>query len=481
VRILQINNYADPIGGAEVYALALTRELARRGHRVAFFGTSPEREAEEETLRIVRRPRYDATVLYRDPLVCEALRAFAERFRPELVHVHNVFSLGLDVLALLGSFDAPIVQTVHDFSLLCPNSWCVRGDGTPCRGGAGAQCFRHECQQNYPYDHEVALNTLLKQRLLASSVDMTLCPSRHLAELMRAGGARNVRHLNYFIDPIEGPGPRSRASKELVFIGRLEPEKGVDTLLKAMPAVLAVDPEVRLTLVGGGSRAAALEQQARTLGLGASVVFRSHVPRAELGQYYASATACVLPSIWTENSPLVAYECLCTGLPMIASRIGGIPELAEHGKAGLTFEPRDSADLAGRILEFLALPPGERERMSEWMRARARAFGSEEHLALLTQLYAELSATPLEKTSPTLSIDGDLLELVGGLAREKSRLGGYFREHVAHIAHLERVLAERAPETEAHSSGHGAPPLEGKTQILKRLARALHIPRGNSG
>jgi glycosyltransferase involved in cell wall biosynthesis len=491
VKILQFNNYADPVGGAEVYALALTRELSARGHTVGFFGTAPDREVDDELLRVVRRPRYDAGTLYRDPLVRDALAGYVRRLRPDLIHVHNVFSIGLDVLELLGSTGVPTVQTVHDFSLLCPNSWCVRGDGAPCAGGAGVQCFQHECHKNYPYDPEVVLSTLLKHRTLAGVIDLMVCPSRHLADLMRASGAREVRHLNYFIDAIESGAPAPRKDKELVFIGRLEPEKGVEYLLEAMVPILAADPEVKLTIVGGGSLAGALASRAEGLHLGRAVTFLSHVPRAELGRFYATATACVLPSIWSENSPLVAYECLAAGLPMIASRIGGIPELAEDGRAGFTFTPRDARDLASKTLNLLALPAAERERMSDTMRARARDFRTTAHVDRILEIYGELLARPRERTPVAVPLDLDLLTVLGRFGEEKNRLGAYFREHVAYIRSLEASLASRTSAGTSTEPGRPNGPAEAPAgapeprppvheearEILQRLAKALNLPK----
>jgi glycosyltransferase involved in cell wall biosynthesis len=491
-RILQINNYADPVGGAEVYALALTRELAERGHAVTFFGTSPDREENAESLRVVRRPRYDARLLFLDSTVRNALEATVGRTRPELVHVHNVFSLGLDVLEFLATTGIPIVQTVHDFGLLCPNSWCVWGDGTPCPGGVGAKCFLHDCQRNYPYDPEVALHTLLKQRVLAGIVDLALCPSRYLAERMRASGARDVRHLNYFIDPIAAGAAGEREASELVYIGRLEPEKGVEHLLEAMPHVLRADPLAHLTVIGGGTREEALVERARNLGLGGSVAFRSHVPRAELGRVYATATACVLPSIWSENSPLVAYECLAAGLPMIASRIGGIPELVEDGRAGFTFAPRDPRDLAEKAVRLLALPPEERTRMSVAMRATAEGFRIGAHLDRIEELYAEVRSRPRSMAVGS-TIDRDLLTVLGEYSGERARLGALFHEHTGYIRHLEQTLADRPPTASAEEQGRLICELEaslaqhrerleqlesgGPREILRRLARALHISR----
>ena len=493
VKILQINNYADPVGGAEVYALALTRELAERGHQVLFFGTSPDREEDAQALRIVRRPRYDVRFLYHDPLVRNSLEATVARSRPELLHLHNVFSLGVDVLEFLGSTRIPIVQTVHDFGLLCPNSWCVWGDGTPCPGGVGAKCFLHDCQRNYPYDPEVALHTLLKQRTLAGIVDLAICPSRYLAERMRASGARDVRHLNYFIDPIAAGAAGERDQRELVYIGRLEPEKGVEHLLEAMPHILRVDPLVHLTVIGGGTLEGPLAERARGLGLGSSATFMSHVPRSELGRIYATATACVLPSIWSENSPLVAYECLAAGLPMVASRIGGIPELVQEGLCGFTFTPRDPRDLAEKALRLLGLEPSERARMSVAMRGAAEGFRIAAHLDRIEELYGEVRSRPRSAPGASSTIDRDLLAVLAEYGSEKGRLGALFLEHTGYIRHLEQTLAARPPAASAEEHRRLIRDLEsslaqhrarlealesgGPKQILRRLARALNISK----
>jgi glycosyltransferase involved in cell wall biosynthesis len=475
VRILQINNYADPIGGAEVYALSLTRELGNRGHDVSFFGTAPDHDVEEDRLRIVRRPRYDARVLFRDSVVAGALEQTLRCFRPELIHLHNVFSLGVDVLARLRAADVPVVQTVHDFSLLCPNSWCVWADGTSCSGGAGAKCFEHECEKNYPFDAEVALHTLLKQRALVDVVDLSICPSIHLADLMRAHGSRQVVHLNYFIDPIGAEPGLERSSRDLLFVGRLQPEKGVVHLLDAMPLILRSAPDVRLTIVGGGALAGDLKTRAGHLGLNQSVTFLDHVPREALGRFYASSTACVLPSIWSENSPLVAYECMSAGLPMIASRIGGIPELVVEGEAGYTFRPRDHEDLARSVLRLLELPAEARARMSAAMRARALSFQAAGHVGRLEELYAKTREGRGGNGSRTGTSDDDLLTLLAQSSQEKQRLAELFLEHVAHIRHLETALTEKARV-------NGGAPAEfppettrdqGANRVLMRLARAF--------
>jgi len=388
VRILHFCNYADRIGGAEIYAQALVEALRARGHTVGLFGGSPEREVDSEELRVVKRPLYDAARLVRDAALFNALTEFIERFRPEVVHAHNVFSVALEVVDHLGRCGVPLVQTVHDYQLLCPNSWCVHGDGTPCAGGAGAQCFQHDCQKNYPYDSWGVLLSTLRQHLASAGVRIAIAPSSYLAERLRHHGWREVRHLAYFI---EATGPSTNVARteyELVYVGRLEREKGVDVLLEALPAVLSAIPRVRLTLVGGGSQEQALRRQSEQAKLGSAVRFLTQIPRAELSIHYARAAACILPSVWTENSPLVAYECLSAGLPMLGSRIGGIPELIEPD-CGFTFEPHNANDLARAIIQFLRLPLAERERMSRAARRRAATFDESAHLDRIEELYRE--------------------------------------------------------------------------------------------
>jgi glycosyltransferase involved in cell wall biosynthesis len=399
VRILHFCNYADLVGGAEVYAHGLVAALRSRGHAVALFGGSSEREVETEDLRVIRRPVYDVARLVRDPAALNALKEYMERFRPEVVHAHNLFSVALEVVDYLGHCGVPLVHTVHDYQLLCPNSWCVRGDGTPCPGGAGAQCFQHECTRNYPYDSWSVLLSALRQRLVSAATRIAIAPSSHLAERLRDHGWIEVRHLPYFVDGLPPAAPGPRAEYELLYVGRLEREKGVDVLLAAMPEILSAIPRVRLTLLGGGSQEQTLRKQVELAKLGHAVQFLQHVPRQELSIHYRRAAACIVPSVWTENSPLVAYECLAAGLPLLGSRIGGIPELLEP-ECGLTFPPRDASALARTVIRFLRLPLAERERMSASAKLRAQLHDKARHIDQIEGLYRETFSIPAPQPGP---------------------------------------------------------------------------------
>lgn len=423
MRVLQINTFADRVGGAETYMLGLLGELRRRGHETLLFGTSPGREADGPEERVVRRPAYDGQRLFRDEPVRRALEGVLERFDPDVVHVHNLHALGLDLCRVLADCGRPVVQTVHDLSMLCPNSWCVHGDGTPCAGGAGAKCFAHRCTENYPYDARQVLVALLQLRLMRRVVDVALAPSHFLAEMLRRHGFADVRQVAYFVEEEKlAIEPREREARSLLYLGRLVPEKGIGVLLAAFPRILAEAPGTRLTIVGGGPQAGELRTRARSLGLGDAVRFHTQVPYEEVKTYYATATAKVLPSIWSENSPLTAYECLTTGLPLLGSRIGGIPDLVRDGETGFLFRPRDPEDLAEKALRLLRLPPEERRAMSERGRALARSFTRERSVGAVEAVYHELVLRgPRLRAAPSLEWDEDLeavaQELSAGIDR----------------------------------------------------------------
>lgn len=450
MRILQLNTFVDPVGGAEIYMLSLAAELERRGHVVGRFGVSTVGERDEPGWRALHRAALGRESLFRDPGLTSALGEVLARLAPEIVHVHNLHSLPLELLELLARSGLPIVQTVHDYSTVCPNTWCVLPDGTACPGGAGRKCFAHGCERNYPFDATSVLATMLRQRLVSAFSEVSICPSRYLAETLRRHGFRDVRHLFYFVEAERlETEERPRDPHSLLYMGRLEPEKGLELLLEALPRVLAAVPETTLSIVGDGSVAGSLRERAQALGLERAVHFHEKVPHEDVHRFYSTATAKVLPSIWTENSPLAAYECLLSGLPLIGSRIGGIPDLVEEGRTGFLFEPRNADDLADKILRLLDLDLDERAALSTRSRELGARFTRERNVAGVEAIYREVLARPrAPRAWPALPVDEDLLVPLDRMGADVRRLEGLFQEHAGYIAGLDQRY--RALEAEYH-------------------------------
>jgi len=177
-------------------------------------------------------------------------------------------------------------------------------------------------------------------------------PSRFLAaKLVQAGVARKrIRVIVNGVDPSAFPAATG-PGEGFLYAGRLSREKGVGTLLAAVER----SPGLRLTVLGRGPEEAALRERASRQAAG-RVEFAGHLPRGELLARIRAARAVVLPSEWYENAPLSALEALASGVPVVAARIGGLPEIVRDGRTGLLFEPGHVADLREQ-LERLAGDP----------------------------------------------------------------------------------------------------------------------------
>ncbi len=199
--------------------------------------------------------------------------------------------------------------------------------------------------------------------------------SPHMAELARSAGARKVWVVPHGVEPAEiGLSGMPRRAAEtylpegiarLLFVGSLQPIKGVEALLRALAALCSPTAEsagafrCRLTLAGGGNEQARYERMARELGLASNARFLGFVPRAELGTLYLASDVLCVPSL-SEPLSVAGIEGLLCGLPLIGSRVGGLPYLVGNTSAGRLSAPGDAAELAQSIREVCA----SRERLA---------------------------------------------------------------------------------------------------------------------
>jgi glycosyltransferase involved in cell wall biosynthesis len=190
-----------------------------------------------------------------------------------------------------------------------------------------------------------------------------------MLEKVRSFGVAEDRlvHLPYFIPVDEYTPGSSQGSGYYVFSGRLSREKGLATLMEAASMV----PEMKLVVLGEGPLE---EDLRRRYGKEPWVEFKGHVSGAELTRIVSSAAFSVVPSQWYENQPLTILESFAMGVPVIASRIGGLPEVVRNGQTGLLVEPGDAGDLASAIAWL-----GRHSGMARQMGARARRLVEEEH------------------------------------------------------------------------------------------------------
>lgn len=413
MRILQVNKFLYPKGGAEIVCLGLSEALRTAGHEVVFFGMADPRNAPEPDADLYappidyharrglpQRAREALTTIYNR----EAEHRFAmllDRRRPELIHAHNIYhQLTPAILAPARARGIPLLLTLHDYKLACPVYTFLRAGQrcTECLGRLPLPLLRHRCKDGAFADSAVLFAEALLHRLRDSygkGVSLFSAPSHFLRDtLIRGGlGPERIRYLPNALpldavtidEPWTPPTPRERPV--LLWVGRMSPEKGLATLLRA----LAACPQaIELQLVGDGPAESELRELARSLALGERVRWLGRRPRVEIPSLIRAADGCVLPSEWYENAPLSVLEALGLGRPLIASALGGTPELLREGETAWLFPGGDAAALSAALAEW-ASTPAERERRGRAGYADARArFTPASILEQTLALYGEL-------------------------------------------------------------------------------------------
>jgi glycosyltransferase involved in cell wall biosynthesis len=332
----------------------------------------------------------------------EKFARLLDDFKPDVIHAHGVYHhLTNAILAPAKARGVPIVYTLHDYKLLCPayHFYTERmGVCEKCRGGKQWNCLVNRCTHgSLAMDALYAVDGLVQWHghALRDAVDRFVGPCQFIVDKFAEHGyaPEKLRCVpNFFesaddapVDAADVEAIRTELGPHILFFGRLSSEKGVDVLIDA-----AARAGAKLAIVGDGPKRAELEARAKAQNV--FCIFTGHLSGAKLWAHVEAASAMALPSVWYEIAPKSILEAQARGTPVITTRIGGLPELVEHGVTGLLAEPGDAASLAEAIATLFAM--GEEKRRSLAENARARALGDftrARYYDSMTELYAELS------------------------------------------------------------------------------------------
>ena len=402
MKILLINKFFFPFGGTET-ALFRTAELLRkRGHDVVFFSMAHPKNMESRQSPLFV-PRIDF----------EEIKRWGERFRgvqrilfgpeskarldellriekPDIAHLHNVYHhLSPAIVSTLKAHGIPVVMTLHDYKVICP-AYKLFHRGKPCercRGANFSWCFLKKCVKDSRLKSLICSLEIPLHRKHYNQIDRFICPSHFLIRKIQEMGFKgkcvyipNFTVLSPFEQTIPPPKP------QILFFGRLVAEKGVSVLIEAMKDIPA-----DCLIVGDGPLKKVLHAQALQTP-GARIHFLNHQPFPELQSIIRRSTMVVLPSIWYENNPFSVIESFALGVPVVASRIGGIPELVRDNETGWTFTPDDSGGLKEKI-RFLLDHPEESLRLGRNARQWLEKQDDEEnHYNRLMETYRSLTS-----------------------------------------------------------------------------------------
>jgi glycogen(starch) synthase len=372
VRVLFWSDLFWPfIGGSEIFAAKLLSALRERHEFIVVTRQdSPDLplEACYNGIPVYRLPFFTA-LADRDAAGMISLRrrvaALKREFAPELIHIHN---FGLSILFHLETADASTAPMLFTATLeILPGA-------------------------------DTGPDTLLR-RTLGAAAWVTGVSSDTLAQV-RARAPETVSRSSVIFNGLDLPAllskPLPTERPRLLCLGRLQTQKGFDLALSALPAVLDRFPEVRLTIAGDGPERAALERGASELKLTGFVDFIGWVSPDKVPELINTATIVLMPSRW-EGFGLVALEAGLLARPVIATRVGGLPEVIADGETGILMESENSRALADAIMLLLA-DPEKAARIGQAARRRAQElFSWERCVAAYDTLYRRLTQEPLQR------------------------------------------------------------------------------------
>lgn len=359
MKVLLIHNHYLQAGGEDVSFTNYCQMLQMHGHEVVTY----ERDnLEIEAYHAMQKAGLMASTIWARGSY-QAFCHLLEHERPHVAHIVNFFPLiSPSVYDACRKYHVPVVQELPNYRLLCPAATFMRNGRIciDCLGkipwrGVIHRCYRHSRAQSAAVTLMLTVHRWLKTWQI--KIDAYIALSEFCRQQFIAGGipAKKIQVKPNFV--LSDPGMRETHEGFGLYVGRLAPEKGIGTLIKAWRYL----PEQTLKVVGDGSASASLKQLKNELNL-YSVEFPGTLPHEEVTNVLKRAQFIVIPSEWYEPFGNVVIEAFACGVPVIAANSGTLGEIVKDGETGLLFQPGNIEDLAQKLTWAFAHPE-EMEQM----------------------------------------------------------------------------------------------------------------------
>lgn len=371
MKILLVNKYLYYKGGAETYALKIGEYLEEQGNEVQYFGMQSNRNIVGNNLNLytkemdfhskgIERILYPFQIIYSFDAK-RKIKKIIKDFKPDIIHLNNInFQLTPSIIEAAHKMKVPIVQTVHDYQMICPNHLlftkneiCER-----CINGSKWNCTKYNCIHENKIKSVIgSIEAILYTKILSTyrKVAKYICPSHFLeSKLLEADKIYNGKTIviQNFIE-LKEKYENYKKEDYVLFFGRLSEEKGLDIFLKVCKQLT----HIRFKVAGIGP----LEDKCKNI---ENVEYVGFKTGKDLEELIAKAKFSVYPSIWYENCPFSIIESQMLGTPVITANYGGMRELVEDKKTGILVDKIDEENLKNKILELYSNNE-ELEKMSK--------------------------------------------------------------------------------------------------------------------
>ena len=350
MKILSVHNsYQTPGGEDQVFAEEADL-LRSHGHQVVLYHTSNEQVKGKNPLILLGNTIWNKRIHHE-------LRALMQRERPDVVHVHNTFPVISPAVYYAANEAAiPVVQTLHNFRMLCPAGTLFR-DGHVCEECVGKRvpwpgvvhgCYRNSRLATAAGGAMLATHNYMKTWSKAVSAYIALSNFARDKFIEAGFPAEKIVVKPNFLktDPGVGDGSGNYA----LFVGRLTPEKGINTLLEAWREI---GTKLPLQIAGDGPMASEVERASREI---EGVTWLKWLPREKVLETMKNASVLIVASTWLEPFGLILAEACAVGLPVIASNLGSMSTMVEHERTGLHFSAGNAKSLVEAVGWWSAHP-----------------------------------------------------------------------------------------------------------------------------
>lgn len=391
MKILQVNKYYYPKGGADKYFLNISKALEKQGHQVAVFAMQDKDNLSSQYSQYFSKnvsfDKYSLKTAFKIIYNLEAKRKFEKLvvdFKPDIIHYHNIYhQLSPSILSVAKKHRIKSVMHLHDYKLICPN-YQLFVNNKPCQKCKKYKyynCVLNKCHKDsYLKSALVALEMYIHHPILniyKKNIDHFISPSQFLKNKF-VEFAWDENKFSVLVNPIDDNLLNKHTETEedyLLYFGRLSKEKGIETLIEA-----CLKTKQKLKILGTG-----LDYKSKYSS--DLIEFLGFKEGKSLSVIINKAKAVVIPSIWWENMPLNMLEALSLSKIVIASEVGGMPEIIKDKFNGFLFKAGDSDDLA-RVIRNL--DNYDLERIKQEAKTSVKDYTLENNLKQLMSIYSKL-------------------------------------------------------------------------------------------
>lgn len=368
MKIIQVHNYYKIAGGEDTVVKAELEMLQSYGHEVITYYRN-----NADIRGYLSQISTSIKTIWNHKTYTE-FRALLQRQKPDIVHCHNTFPLiSPSIYWACAKENTPVVQTIHNYRLLCLNSQLLREIDGHCAicelclnkrikyPGIRYRCYRNNLVGSFIlalmlFVHR-ALNTWGKK--ITTYIFLTEFQKSKFREIFSSARisfdtAATVKPN--FVNDQETPTANNKKEKNILFVGRLGKEKGCDILINGIHQYIQkyTPKSFKLKIIGDGPEKMNLQHLVKKLGIQDYVEFTGKIPRAEVLEYMRASMCLVFPSIWYEGFPMTILEAFQQQCPVLAAGTENIKSIISEGYNGLVYQKNDPEDLADKLDEFLS-------------------------------------------------------------------------------------------------------------------------------